>query len=62
MRVSLLRETRQTAKLRILVDGIERLEMLVCDGALVATPAWVDGLQPCPPTDPLSRWAPASWH
>lgn len=37
--VSLLRETRQTAKLRILVDGIERLEMLVCDGALVATPA-----------------------
>ncbi len=37
--VSLLRETRQTAKLRILVDGIERMPELTCDGALVATPA-----------------------
>lgn len=37
--VSLLRETRQTAKLRISIDGIERLDELVCDGALVATPA-----------------------
>lgn len=37
--VSLLRETRQTAKLRIEVDGIVRLEALVCDGALVCTPA-----------------------
>lgn len=37
--VSLLRETRQTAKLRILIDGIERLAELVCDGVLVATPA-----------------------
>ena len=35
--VSLLRETRQTAKLRILVDRQERLEELVCDGALVST-------------------------
>jgi NAD+ kinase len=35
--VSLLRETRQAAKLRILVDGKERLNELVCDGALVAT-------------------------
>ncbi len=37
--VSLLRETHQTAKLRILIDGVERLAELVCDGALVATPA-----------------------
>ena len=37
--VSLLRETHQAAKLRILVDGVERLPLLICDGALVATPA-----------------------
>lgn len=37
--VSLLRETRQAAKLRISVDSVVRLETLVCDGALVATPA-----------------------
>jgi NAD+ kinase len=37
--VSLLRETRQAAKLRISVDKIERLPELVCDGALVCTPA-----------------------
>lgn len=37
--VSLLRETRQAAKLRITVDGVERLPELICDGALVATPA-----------------------
>ena len=37
--VSLLRETRQTAKLRIAVDDVVRMEELSCDGALVATPA-----------------------
>jgi NAD+ kinase len=37
--VSLLRETRQAAKLRILIDGRTRLDELICDGALVATPA-----------------------
>ncbi|SMH51826.1 NAD kinase [Azospirillum agricola] len=37
--VSLLRETRQAAKLRITVDGVVRLPELICDGALVATPA-----------------------
>lgn len=37
--VSLLREGPQAAKLRITVDGRLRLEELVCDGALVATPA-----------------------
>ena len=37
--VSLLREGPQAAQLRITVDGHLRLEELVCDGALVATPA-----------------------
>lgn len=37
--VSLLRETRQAAHLRIAIDGVERLDRLICDGALVATPA-----------------------
>jgi NAD+ kinase len=37
--VSLLRQGPQAAKLRILIDGRERMDLLVCDGALVATPA-----------------------
>lgn len=37
--VSLLRAGPQAAKLRITIDGHLRLEELVCDGALVATPA-----------------------
>jgi len=37
--VSLLRQTRQAAKLRIFIDGVERLGEMICDGALVATPA-----------------------
>lgn len=37
--VSLLRETRQAAKIRILVDGKVRLPELICDGVLVSTPA-----------------------
>jgi NAD+ kinase len=37
--VSLLRETRQTAKLEVHVDGRVVLPELVCDGMLVATPA-----------------------
>lgn len=37
--VSLLRETRQTAKVRITVDGVTRLDELVSDGVIVATPA-----------------------
>ena len=36
--VSLLRQTRQATKLRILVDGKVRISELICDGALVATP------------------------
>jgi len=37
--VSLLRETRQTAKLKIIIDDKVRMDNLVCDGILVATPA-----------------------
>ncbi|HEX9569696.1 MAG TPA: NAD kinase [Rhodospirillales bacterium] len=37
--VSLLRETRLAAKLRIAIDGVERLRELICDGALVSAPA-----------------------
>ena len=37
--VSLLRETRQAAKIEIAIDGKVRLEELSCDGALVSTPA-----------------------
>lgn len=37
--VSLLRETRQAAKLHVQIDGINRLPELICDGLIVATPA-----------------------
>jgi NAD+ kinase len=37
--VSMFRERHQAAKLRIEVDDTVRLEELVCDGVLVATPA-----------------------
>lgn len=37
--VYVFRETRQTAKIRIKVDNKVRLDELVCDGALVSTPA-----------------------
>ncbi len=37
--VSLLRAGPQAARLRISVDGLVRMEELVCDGALLATPA-----------------------
>ncbi|HKA74984.1 MAG TPA: NAD kinase [Xanthobacteraceae bacterium] len=37
--VSLFRQAHQAARLRILIDGTERLHELVADGVLVATPA-----------------------
>ena len=37
--VSLLRQTYQTAKLRVVIDGKVRMAELICDGALVSTPA-----------------------
>ena len=44
--VSLLRETRQAAKIRILVDGKIRLAELICDGILVSHPGRQHRLQP----------------
>ncbi|WP_265519054.1 NAD kinase [Nitratireductor luteus] len=37
--VSLLRQSYQAAKIRIAIDGKVRLEELICDGVMVATPA-----------------------
>jgi NAD+ kinase len=37
--VSLFRQSYQAAKLRVEVDGVVRLEELICDGLMVATPA-----------------------
>ncbi|MGP0094666.1 MAG: NAD kinase [Xanthobacteraceae bacterium] len=37
--VSIFRQTYQAARLRILIDGRERLAELIADGVLVATPA-----------------------
>lgn len=37
--VSLFRQSYQAAKLAILVDGRKRLDELICDGVMVATPA-----------------------
>ncbi len=37
--VSLLRQLRQAAKIRITVDGRVRLNELICDGVLISTPA-----------------------
>jgi len=37
--VSLFRQSHQAAKLRILIDGTERLAELAADGVLIATPA-----------------------
>jgi NAD+ kinase len=37
--VSLLRQLRQAAKIRVSIDGVVRLEELIADGVLVSTPA-----------------------
>lgn len=37
--ISLFRETQQTAKIKITVDKIVRLQELICDGILLCTPA-----------------------
>jgi NAD+ kinase len=72
--VSLLRETRQAAKLRITVDGKVRLDELVCDGALVSTPAGSTAYNlsahgPILPIDaallaltPISAFRPRRWR
>lgn len=72
--VSLLRQTRQSAKLRITVDDRERLEELTCDGCLVATPAGSTAYNlsahgPIIPLDarmlaltPISAFRPRRWR
>lgn len=37
--VSLFRESRQAAKIRITIDHVTRIEELICDGVLVSSPA-----------------------
>ena len=36
--ISLFRETRQTARISITVNGRERMDMLICDGVLLSSP------------------------
>lgn len=72
--VSMLRETRQAAKIEVRVDGRVRLEELICDGILLSTPAGstaynlsVNG--PILPIDsallaltPISAFRPRRWR
>ncbi len=37
--ISILRQTHQAAKIRIIIDGVTRLEEMTADGILVASPA-----------------------
>lgn len=72
--VSLLRQARQTAKLRISIDGKVRMAELVCDGALVSTPAGSTAYNlsahgPIIPLDarvlaltPISAFRPRRWR
>lgn len=72
--VSLYRETYQAAKLRIAIDGKVRLEELICDGVLVATPAGstaynLSAYGPILPIDapllaltPISPFRPRRWR
>ncbi|XBQ16063.1 MAG: NAD kinase [Oceanicaulis sp.] len=72
--VSLLRETRQTAKIKISIDGKVRLEELSADGVLVATPAGSTAYNfsahgPILPLDarllaltPISAFRPRRWR
>jgi len=72
--VSLLRESRQAAKIRILVDGKVRLDELICDGILVSTPAGSTAYNlsahgPIVPLDanllpmtPISAFRPRRWR
>jgi NAD+ kinase len=72
--VSLLRQTRQTAKLKITVDGKVRLAELLCDGIIVSTPAGSTAYNlsahgPIVPIDarvlpltPISAFRPRRWR
>ncbi|MER2263825.1 NAD kinase [Methylobacterium oxalidis] len=72
--VSMLRQTHQTAKLKIAVDGQVRLPELIADGLLVATPAGSTAYNlsvggPILPLDaqllaltPISAFRPRRWR
>ncbi len=72
--VSLFRQTRQAAKIRILVDEKIRIEELICDGVLVSTPAGSTAYNfsvhgPILPIDaallaltPISAFRPRRWR
>lgn len=72
--VSLLRQTRQTAKLRVSIDGKVRMGELICDGLMVATPAGSTAYNlsahgPIIPLDsrvlaltPISAFRPRRWR
>ena len=72
--VSLLRETRQAAKIRIMVDGKPRIRELICDGVLVSTPVGSTAYNlsahgPILPIDaallaltPISAFRPRRWR
>ncbi len=72
--VSLLRQTRQTAKIRIIVDGKTRMPELTCDGVLISTSAGSTAYNlsahgPILPIGadllaltPISAFRPRRWH
>jgi NAD+ kinase len=72
--VSLLRETRQGAKLKISVDGVVRLDELMADGILLSTPVGstaynLSAQGPIIPLDaqilaltPISAFRPRRWR
>jgi NAD+ kinase len=72
--VSMLRETRQVARIRIFVDDRERMNDLVCDGVLICTPAGSSAYNlsahgPVLPLDanvlavtPISAFRPRRWR
>ena len=72
--VSLLRETRQAAKIRISVDDRVRISEPICDGVLISTPAGSTAYNlsahgPILPIDaallaltPISAFRPRRWH